>query len=245
MEGVQELKPQQSNQGTDLSINGHVSPPLWYGDLVSNPAWHQENEDIPWDVSMTFWEWLCAICTTMLTYWRRLRCYQLEQLWQKRLQRFGHLQRMPGHLPQKQLLRWRLTRKKTRLEGTSLRCVDLVSRDLTGTTNWQKLVTRVHGELLSTSPVQQANPNLRQSRAIGSYPTPSTNTWTVWIQTSSYLWRRRRMATLLLGHPYKSGHWWVHQHLCVAQGHAHWSVPGLPVASSGGTQVGSHQDSDV
>ena len=62
-----------------------------------------------------------------------------EQLRLKRLQWFGHLQRMPDHRPQKQLLRCR-PRGKKRPGGTSLRWVDLISRDLTGITNWQEVV---------------------------------------------------------------------------------------------------------
>ena len=64
-----------------------------------------------------------------------------EQLRQKRLQWFGHLQRMPDHRPQKQLLRCRPSGKKRKPGGTSLRWVDLISRDLTGMTNWQEVVT--------------------------------------------------------------------------------------------------------
>ena len=43
-----------------------------------------------------------------------------EQLRQKRLQWFGHLQKIPDHWPQKQLLRCKLRGKNRRLCGTSL-----------------------------------------------------------------------------------------------------------------------------
>ena len=64
-----------------------------------------------------------------------------EQLRQKRLRWFRHLQRMPDHWPQKQLLRCRPSGKKRRPGGISLRWVDLISRDLTEMTNWQEVVT--------------------------------------------------------------------------------------------------------
>ena len=58
-----------------------------------------------------------------------------EQLRQKRLQWFGHLQRVPDHRAQKQLLRCRPNGKKRRPGGTSLQWVDLISRDLNGMAN--------------------------------------------------------------------------------------------------------------
>ena len=64
-----------------------------------------------------------------------------EQLRLKRLQWFGHLQRMPDHRPQKQLLRCRLRGKKRRPGGTCLRWVDVISRDLTEIPQWQDVVT--------------------------------------------------------------------------------------------------------
>ena len=64
-----------------------------------------------------------------------------EQLRLKRLQWFGHLQRMPDYRPQKQLLRCRLRGKKRRPGGTYLRWVDVISRDLTEIPEWQEVVT--------------------------------------------------------------------------------------------------------
>ena len=64
-----------------------------------------------------------------------------EQLGLKRLQWFGHLQRMPDHWPQKQLLRCRLREKKRRPGGTCLRWVDVISRDLTEIPEWQEVLT--------------------------------------------------------------------------------------------------------
>ena len=49
-----------------------------------------------------------------------------------RLRWFGHLQRMPDHWPQKQLLRFRPKGKKRKPGGTQQRWVDLISRDLQG-----------------------------------------------------------------------------------------------------------------
>ena len=59
---------------------------------------------------------------------------------QKRLQWFRHLQRIPDHRPQKQLLRCKLRGKNRRPCGTSLQWVDLISRDLTRIANWQEVV---------------------------------------------------------------------------------------------------------
>ena len=64
-----------------------------------------------------------------------------EQLRLKRLQWFGHLQRMPDHQLQKQVLRCRLKRKKRRPGGTCLRWVDVISRDLTEILEWREVVT--------------------------------------------------------------------------------------------------------
>ena len=63
-----------------------------------------------------------------------------EQLRQRRLQWLGHVQRMPDHRPQKQLLRCRPQGKRRRPGGTSLRWIDVISRDLVGVTNWQEVV---------------------------------------------------------------------------------------------------------
>ena len=64
-----------------------------------------------------------------------------EQQRLKRLQWFGHLQRMPDHRPQKQLLQCRLRGKKRWPGGTCLRWVDVITRDLTEIPQWQEVVT--------------------------------------------------------------------------------------------------------
>ena len=63
-----------------------------------------------------------------------------EQLRQKRLQWFGHVQRMPDDRPQKQLLKCRPKGKKRPQGGAPLRWVDVVSKDLAELTNWQAVV---------------------------------------------------------------------------------------------------------
>ena len=60
-----------------------------------------------------------------------------EQMKEMRLRWFGHLQRMPDHWPQKQLLRFRPKGKKRKPGGTQQRWVDLISRDLQGLDDWQ------------------------------------------------------------------------------------------------------------
>ena len=64
-----------------------------------------------------------------------------EQLRLKRLQWFGHLQRMPPHRPQRQLLRCRPRGKKRRPGETCLRRVDHINQDIWGIPNWHKVVT--------------------------------------------------------------------------------------------------------
>ena len=63
-----------------------------------------------------------------------------EQLKQKQLQWLGHVQRMPDHRTQKQLLRYRPQGKRRRPGVTLLRWIDVVSRDLVGVPNWQETV---------------------------------------------------------------------------------------------------------
>ena len=63
-----------------------------------------------------------------------------EQLRQRRLQWFGHLQRMPDHRPQKQVMKCRPQGKKRKPGGTSLRWMDVINRDLSRITNWQEAV---------------------------------------------------------------------------------------------------------
>ena len=61
-----------------------------------------------------------------------------EQVRQRRLQWLGHVQWIPDHRPQKQLLRCRSQGKRRRPGGTPLRWIDIISRDLVGVTNWQE-----------------------------------------------------------------------------------------------------------
>ena len=60
-----------------------------------------------------------------------------KRMKEMRLRWFGHLQRMPDHWPQKQLLKFRPKGKKRRPGGTQQRWVDLISRDLQGLDDWQ------------------------------------------------------------------------------------------------------------
>ena len=63
-----------------------------------------------------------------------------DQVKLRRLQWFGHLQRMPAHQPQRQVLKFRPRGKKRKPGGTSLRWIDVVNRDLSKITNWEDLV---------------------------------------------------------------------------------------------------------
>ena len=63
-----------------------------------------------------------------------------EQLRHKRLQWFGHLQRMPENWPQKQVLRCRPHGRKRKPGGTSQCWVDLVHKDLSNLPKWSEHV---------------------------------------------------------------------------------------------------------
>ena len=63
-----------------------------------------------------------------------------EQLRHKRLQWFGHLQRMPENRPQRQVLRCRPHGRKRKPGGTSQRWVDLVHKDLSNLPHWNEHV---------------------------------------------------------------------------------------------------------
>ena len=82
-----------------------------------------------------------------------------DQLRLKRLQWFGHLQRMPDHRPQRQVLKCRPEGKKRKPGGTSLRWIDIVNRDLSKIANWEQLVkdrnqwrSTIHQLCLPSSP---------------------------------------------------------------------------------------------
>ena len=101
---------------------------------------------------------LCLWDILGLTLWDRQRNVDVlkqvgevsveEQLKQRRLQWLGHVQWIPDHRAQKQLLRCRPQGKRRRPGGTPLRWIDVVSRDLVGVPNWQE--TEKHGELSYT-----------------------------------------------------------------------------------------------
>ena len=63
-----------------------------------------------------------------------------DQLKLRRLQWFGHLQRMPEHRPQRQVLKCRPQGKKRKPGGTSLRWIDVIKKDLSEINNWKELV---------------------------------------------------------------------------------------------------------
>ena len=63
-----------------------------------------------------------------------------QQLSQKGLQWFGHMQRMPDNRMDKQLRRCRPEGKKRLPGGTQLRWVDLLNRDLAPIPNWKGIV---------------------------------------------------------------------------------------------------------
>ena len=62
-----------------------------------------------------------------------------EQLRHMRLQWIGHVEGMPDHHPQKQLLRCRPQGKRRRPGGASLRWIDVVSRDLNGVQDCKRM----------------------------------------------------------------------------------------------------------
>ena len=81
-------------------------------------------------VGVTLWDMQCNVDILEETGKLPIK----EQLRLKRLQWFGHLQRMPDHQRQNQLLQCRLRGKKRWTEGW----VDVISRDLTEISEWQK-----------------------------------------------------------------------------------------------------------
>ncbi len=63
-----------------------------------------------------------------------------DQLKLKQLRWFGHLQRLPDHRPQRQVLKCRPQGKRRKPGGTPLRWIDIVNRDLANIANWKQLV---------------------------------------------------------------------------------------------------------
>ena len=62
-----------------------------------------------------------------------------DQLKLKRLRWFGHLQRMPDHQPQRQVLKCSPQGKRRKPGGTPLRWIDILNRDLANIANWKQL----------------------------------------------------------------------------------------------------------
>ena len=88
-----------------------------------------------------------------------------EQLWQRKLQWFGHVWRMPAHCPQRQVLRCRSIGRKRPPGGTPLRWCDLLNDDLKGMRNWSKAIkdraewqTTIHANQPRSVPFRATTP---------------------------------------------------------------------------------------
>ena len=100
-----------------------------------------------------------------------------DQLKLRRLQWFGHLQRMPDHQPQRQVMKCRPQGKKRKPGETSLRWIDVVNRDLSKITTWRELVKdRTSGDLPSTSSICQ--PIQRPPSDVDVRISPNIQPWT-------------------------------------------------------------------
>ena len=133
-----ELEPWKGNENPSFLYTGYVDPPVWCRDLDSCTNRDQETEDVsyampaghPWDHTM-------GQAKKCRRHEAGGEVFVEKQLKQRRLQWLGHVQRMPDHGTQKQLLRCRPQGKRRRPGGTPLHWIDLVSRDLVGVPNWQ------------------------------------------------------------------------------------------------------------
>ena len=115
--------------------------------LYGAETWPVTKKDIR---KLTTFQMRCLRDILGITLWHKRRNTDIlretgehtveHQLRQKRLQWFGHLQRMPDHRIQKQVLRCRPEGKRRTPGGTPLRWVDLLKRDLADVPNWQELV---------------------------------------------------------------------------------------------------------
>ena len=92
-----------------------------------------------------------------------------EQLWQRKLQWFGHVWRMPAHCPQRPVLRCRSIGRKRPPGGTPLCRCDLLNDDLKGMRNWSKAIedraewrTTIHANQPTRVPLGQQHPNPAQ-----------------------------------------------------------------------------------
>ena len=138
MEGISKLQSQQNHQAPCILHPGYVNSPVLGRDMASHTTGYQEAEDLPHEMSPRYPLWDRRRNTDILEETGELPIE--EQLRQKRLQWFGHVQRMSDERPQKQLMKCQPRGKKRAPGGASLRWVDVVSKDMTKLTNWQEVV---------------------------------------------------------------------------------------------------------
>ena len=115
--------------------------------LYGAETWPVTKKDIR---KLTTFQMRCLRDILGVTLWHKRRNVDIlreteehpieQQLRQKRLQWFGHLQRMPDHRIQKQILRCRPEGTRRTPGGTQLRWIDLLNRDLGDIPDWQHLV---------------------------------------------------------------------------------------------------------